>query len=276
MSNVSVIREVCEDCEFFTVVETGESGMSGSGFARWINVPQRTVSSVVKKIQVSVSDTDLPESLKRLHGKTLTLSDKLLNRGAIVYNDATISALTEYFAFDAKKKSEKALHRARLMMNVGARAMIHQITGWKPAVQASHFYLEALIVEEPRIWEEHFDSEWRSEAMRLTGWQWNYRVMSKFINETVYSYLPKEVRDRLDEVNPKNESGRRVNKQHQHFEESADIGVLVAHIKTVKDLMTASVNRVQFDALMKARFQGVYQIEMWHQPKLKPSLTVVS
>lgn len=111
------------------------------------------------------------------------------------------------------------------------------------------------VVKKPNIWDEHFDEEFRYHAERLTGWQWNWKCMSGFINKTVYDYFPKEVRQELDRVNPCT-NGYRPNKQHQHLELDQN---LRNHIEQVLILMRSTTCITDFFAAMQANFSGSIQ-----------------
>jgi len=119
--------------------------------------------------------------------------------------------------------------------------------------------LEALILAEPRDWSRRFSAEWEKEACRLTEWNWNWRCMSGFINEFVYSHFPAPMLARLNVMNPLDEHGRRANKQHQHFEADVDEKVLQSHIDTILTLMQASSSVMELRRLSVAKFGGTIQ-----------------
>lgn len=117
--------------------------------------------------------------------------------------------------------------------------------------------------EQHQPWEQFFDESFRREAERVSQYKWEWRVMAKFINSCIYDYFPKEMRDRLDKVNPFNpDTGCRPRKQHQHLEDDAQKS-LRQHIKTVQTLMEVSYNRNEFDRLIAAKFNGQIQPYLW-------------
>lgn len=125
-------------------------------------------------------------------------------------------------------------------------------------------YFLSLVEEKPRKWEEFFDADFRTEACRLTGYRWDWHVMSKFLNRVVYDYFPEPMREKLDEVNPIDSAGRRRRKQHQHLAPEAQ-GKLKTHIKTVTALMQVAVGIQEFQNFMAIKFHNAdRQITLWN------------
>ena len=119
--------------------------------------------------------------------------------------------------------------------------------------------IEAWVLDHPQPWEEHFFSEWRKEAERLTGWRWSWRCMSRFINQAVYDWMPTAVTDRLNEVNPINTAGRRQSKHHQHLTDGADTQVLKVYIRTSYELMIVCGDKSEFLRLIRNRHTKAIQ-----------------
>jgi hypothetical protein len=261
----NIVRHVQDGVEFFTVWATGESGLSKSGLALFCGVSQQAVSKLFARIEKTSQPNDLPESLKPLCDKPLKLTTGIVEgtkySNVDIVPDDACAAVIEYYAFDAPNPTNRAKQSIRGFVRVGLRVYIHARTGWTADSQNVRGYLFGLILDAPKRWEEHFPEEWRLEAERLTEWRWEWSCFSKFLNETVYSYFPQEMRDRLDEVNPVGENGHRPRKQHQHFEGEAS-EALKQHIKTVYILMQASSSIHEFRRLMDSKFQGRYQLSL--------------
>jgi hypothetical protein len=120
--------------------------------------------------------------------------------------------------------------------------------------------LPGLVLPEAQHWSERFHPEWRSEAMRLTGWNWGDRCMSRFINRTVYEWFPQAVRDELDRVNPSIQGNRR-NRQHQHLSgEAAEI--LDKQIDRTYHLMIASATLPHFEQALDQAMTRRYQLSL--------------
>ena len=251
-----IVRAVDDGIEFFTVLETGESGMSVSGLAKLCGVAQQAVSRLLKDLTTKAPS----EWLKDLVGKDLNLTQKASKRGAKVrvLRSEVCAAILEHYAFNGNKQAAFAMRKFNRM---GVDAWIQSITGWTQKAADTTRYLSGVVLIEPKEWEMHFSDEWAGEAMRLTGWDWNWSVMSKFINEAVYDWMPQEVRDELDRVNPIGDSGKRSSKQHQHFSDEAK-PILKAHIEEVLTLMKASTSIPDLRELMNRRWKGRYQLQI--------------
>ena len=119
--------------------------------------------------------------------------------------------------------------------------------------------IEAWVLDHAQQWEEHFFSDWRKEAERLTGWSWSWRCMAGFINKAVYDWMPKAVLDRLNEVNPLDGKGRRASKQFQHLTGDADTQVLKDYIRTSYELMIVCGDKAEFLRLIRNRHTKAIQ-----------------
>lgn len=263
----SIVRHISpEGIEFFTDWKTGVSGLSKSGVALMCGVSKVSITKLFQKIEKACKPEDLSRSLKSLYGKSLSLltetgkSDRNYTNVDVV-PDVVCIAVIHYYALDTPNPIEKAKDSLLMFSVIGLRAYIHAQTGWSSEMRNVRAYLTGLIVDEPKRWDEHFDTEWRSHAERVTGWKWSDRVMGKFLNEAIYSYFPQSLRDELNRFNPLDVNGRRPNKQHQHFDDPAD-EILREHIKTVGILLQASSSLEEFRLLMQGKFQGCYQLKL--------------
>jgi hypothetical protein len=177
--------------------------------------------------------------------------------------DTAVALIVKYYAWMAGERCTDQARQVDMVFGaIGCRSWMQVATGWTPVRVTVQNLFGDVISREPLPWEGCFNRDWRQNAERLTGWKWEYRVMSKFINKHVYDYMPIDVRRVLDEVNPMDNKGHRVNKQYQHFTQDA-FPLLKDHISTVLDLMKASVSEDQFCELMKARFKNVYQLRLF-------------
>jgi hypothetical protein len=176
--------------------------------------------------------------------------------------DSAVALIVKYYAWMAGERcTEQAKQVDMVFGAIGARTWMQQVKGWTPAQRTARLLLEDMMSREPLPLESHFSKDWVKNAERLTGWKWEYRVMGKFLKQHVYDLMPPEIRDFLNEVNPMDNEGRRANYNYQHFKDVA-APALKTHIATVLDLMRASSSLPQFEALMKARFTGVYQLRL--------------
>ncbi|NEO59128.1 MAG: hypothetical protein F6J98_01505 [Moorea sp. SIO4G2] len=117
---------------------------------------------------------------------------------------------------------------------------------------------EEVILDDPRVWEFHFNKEWQEQAQRITGHPWKRSiVMANFISRTVYKRLPDEVYHRLVAVNQK-----RNYCHHQFFSVEADEYILRRHIQDVLSLMRISDDKADFTKNYQTFFQGRGKLSM--------------
>jgi len=233
--------------EYFTVTATGESGMSQSGLARFCGVHHRAIQKFIGDQKDSILDTARVSSAT---GRTMSVK--------IVRDTICAEAIAHY----AKQGRPEAIKSLIGFAAIGIRSFIHSQTGWTPQSKSVKTFAETMMLRIPATWECLCSESFISESCRLTGWQWQWKVMSKFLNKHIYDRCGTEVRAYLDEVNPIGEDGNRPNKNHQHFQPEAR-GVLQQHVKTVEDLMKVSVNLQMFEKLMNARFEGNNQMTVF-------------
>jgi hypothetical protein len=131
---MTITRVVQDGVEFFTITETGESGISESGVARLCNVSQQAISKLLDRL---VTTKRPPESLKAFAGKDLRLQLKLDKRVGKAYtrlawlSSEAAAAIIEYYAWESPRKTEEALYSYRKFATKGIEAWIQGITGWK-------------------------------------------------------------------------------------------------------------------------------------------------
>jgi prophage antirepressor-like protein len=121
--------------------------------------------------------------------------------------------------------------------------------------------LNQLVLRTPATWELRFNPAWIAEAERVTGWKWSWRVMGKFINQSVYDSFPKEIRDELDRLNPSDATGHRPSKHHQHLQNQA-ITFLDERIQKTLTLMEVADNSDEFFGLLAVKDKGMKQLSM--------------
>ena len=71
-----------------------------------------------------------------------------------------------------------------------------------------------------------------------------------WVNDVVYSRLAPGVKTKLQELNPREESGHRKRKHHQFLTDDHGVPELKQHIAKVMVLMDASSNRREFERLL--------------------------
>ena len=138
----SIIRQVEDGVEFYTVEATGESGMSVRGLAKLCGVEHSTISRLISNL---VRDT-APKRLKALVGNDLNLVREFSKNGGkvTVIRSEACSLIIKHYAFEGSEIAEYSLER---FTTSGINTWIQDITGWQrlesPAIKTS-VYIQRL------------------------------------------------------------------------------------------------------------------------------------
>jgi hypothetical protein len=143
---MSILRVVQDGVEFYTVIATGESGMSESGLGRLCGITQQGISNLLESITTSKAQG---ECLQPFLGKSFSLQARVKISGKSVtiemISDDLCAAIIEYYAFESSYKTEKALYSSRKFMAIGITKWIQDVTGWNPQLaQAPEPTIEAV------------------------------------------------------------------------------------------------------------------------------------
>ena len=122
-----IIRVVEDGVKFFTVEETGESGMSYSGLAKFSGVSQPSISRLVDNLIKDVA----PKRLKPWPGKELHLMQEYVKRGGKVkiLRSDFCTATVKHYAFEGSEIAEYSLEK---FADAGMLIWIQDVTGWQP------------------------------------------------------------------------------------------------------------------------------------------------
>lgn len=258
---MGIIKKEIDGVEFYTEELTGESGMSESGLARLCDVSQQSINDLLQELATGKCRSDC---LKPFSHKDLWLQGKAPDNAKVV-KDEVCAAVIEHYAFEARKKTEKALFAYRKFAAKGVRIWIQEITGWE--TKRKERIVRAIVSDSHTTWRKRFDDEFFNEAYRVTGWQppssGHPPCMAQFINETIYSYFPDGTQQRLNIVNPR-ENGRRKRKQHQHLTSELGSPILESQKAAVYAVMrlSPSNNRERFRQNMQKALSTTVQIEL--------------
>lgn len=157
MNNATVLRTESNGVEYFTVVATGESGMSQSGLARACGVTRQSLIKLEKTLVTKLSaKTPEPASAKGLTpatkkgfalsgkapskwlesfvGKGLTLVTNYSNsdaktRGVTVYTAEFCAATIKHYAYSGSKTAQQFDSQLGI---IGLTSYIQSVTGWLP------------------------------------------------------------------------------------------------------------------------------------------------
>ena len=211
-----------------------------------------------------VSDTALRKAFESANLEPSDLAKTLMQQGFDSANltkfsetgipDIAVAVILEYYAFDAGryvKPQTQLVYRA--FARVGIRAWMQDITGYqKPSVEKINLeeFLEKQLPYTPKQWERRFKPEFWAALEHLYGLKQGQLACASFIDHWVYGYFPKEVRERIDEVNPANEHYSRKVKIHQHFDDKL-LKALEMQISIVTSNLIRAENKYHFKRLMK-------------------------
>ncbi|ACO33987.1 MULTISPECIES: P63C domain-containing protein [Acidobacterium] len=152
--------------------------------------------------------------------------------------------------------------RAEILMrglaHTGIIALVDEATGYQYSRtrDALQEVLEKFIASEFRKWVKTFPDEFYRELFRLRKWPFKEDVVrktplvGKLTLDLVYDRLAPGVRQRLEEVNPKNERGRRKHKLFQRLTEDVGDPSLRAHLASVITLMKVNDDWEAFIKMM--------------------------
>lgn len=136
----------------------------------------------------------------------------------------------------------------RGLARVGIVALVDEATGYqeirdKVALQK---ILDKYLTEEKAKWAKTFPDDFYKKLFRVRGLEYNPSNVKRpgFIghdtNNLVYDRLAPGVLRRLQELNPKQDSGRRKDHHHQFFTQEYGIPELKTHIQNVMFLLDAA------------------------------------
>ena len=172
-----------------------------------------------------------------------------------------------------KQIAQKAKIIMRALAHVGIIALVDEATGYqevrsKEALQA---LLDAFLQKEFAAWAKRFPDEFYKEMFRLRGLAWNKlsvkrpQYIGRLTNNVVYERLAPGILAELQNKNPRDEKGRRVQKHHQWLTDDIGHPALAQHLHAVIALMRASSTWTQFQNMLDKSFPkkgDVFQMEL--------------
>jgi hypothetical protein len=131
---MNITRVERDGVEFFTIDETGESGMSESGLAVLCGVSHQAVNKVIRSL---LATWEQDKSLEPQRNKGVRLQpskDSKTPRGhntdiSLIRAEAC-SKVIEHYAFESKYKTQEALFAYRKFALAGITSWIQEITRW--------------------------------------------------------------------------------------------------------------------------------------------------
>jgi len=239
MSSIEFLRSKVNGIEFYTHPLTGESGLNTSGVGKSLGVSRQAITLLIESVSNSDASKDLPECLQPLWGKELQLQATYKN--AKILSSDTWACFAEYYAFESKQKTRKALQTYRSFGIIGATSYIQGVTGWLPiALQSSQESRTALdrILDDAKPYKVFFEPLLYEKAVKLMGvkFYWHY----------CYDFLTMTERCKLNQVRQKTPQGR-IDYIHQHISPATipkleryldRLAVLVKQAKTAQHFRT--------------------------------------
>lgn len=253
MNNSTDVLHVVENgVELFTIVSTGESGMSQRGLARACGKRVSTIQNLIKNL----TDKAPSKTLKHWIGKALTLTDETIKRNGkeitVYHADFCSDAITHY----AFLGSETAQDIVAATNKIGLNSFIQAKTGWLPEeYQSSQESREAVnrILLENAPYNALYQKDVCDRAFSWFGCQfyWSY----------FYFWMSTQERCDLDKRNPP-VNGRRKTCIHQWIEGDTKERLRDKAI-ALGTLILAARSRSHFIELFQNRYGDGWQMDMF-------------
>jgi hypothetical protein len=164
--------------------------------------------------------------------------------------DMVVGAILEYYAFEAGRYcNEQAKLVYRAFARIGIRAWMQDISGYQKPIEQPLDIREFVIKQlpaTPKKWETKYKPEFWLALENLYGLKQGQWACSGFIQTWIYDYFPKEVMERVNEVN-----SSRKNRIHQHFTDTLEKALDMQISLVICNLIKAK-NKYHFKRLMKA------------------------
>src|SRR5579885_2951314 len=136
MNKIALLKSEQNSVEFYTVEETGDSGISQSGLAILSGVSQQAIS----KLEATLTTGEASEWLKPIAHKALTITtsnDQALvngkNAGNLkIYNAEYSVAVIKHYA---DKGNKEAVYSLMKFAEMGFDTWVQKVTGWRDRVQ---------------------------------------------------------------------------------------------------------------------------------------------
>lgn len=251
----------------------GRSGKPAKGWGSSVEkvAPFLALDNLTPFVDSELADSSKPiEFIPPKGSKAFGYRAELLPRVCEVYLQAREAGKL----LESQEKFARACEIiVRGLARVGIVALIDEATGYqevrnKEALQA---LLEAFMRKEFAAWAKRFPDEFYKEIFRLWGWEWKSVsvrrpiFVGKLTNNIVYERLAPGLLDELQNRNPKDEKGRRAQKNHQWLSDDLGHPALSQHLHAVIGLMRASANKKQFLEMLDRAFPkkgNVLQMEL--------------
>jgi hypothetical protein len=131
---MNITRVERDGVEFFTIDETGESGMSETGLGQICGVSRQAVSLVLRDLIASKTDQNQLEPLQNkeiwLQAKGLPVIEKSKIRNLKIVRAEVCAQVVKHYAFHARHKTPEAMFALEKFASLGITAWIQEVTHW--------------------------------------------------------------------------------------------------------------------------------------------------
>jgi len=131
---MNITRVERDGVEFFTIDETGESGMSETGLGKICGVSRQAVSLVLRDLIASKTDENQLEPLQNkdiwLQAKGLPAIEKSKIRNLKIVRAEVCAQVVKHYAFHARHKTPEAMFALEKFASLGITAWIQEVTHW--------------------------------------------------------------------------------------------------------------------------------------------------
>ena len=153
----------------------------------------------------------------------------------------------------------------RGLAHVGIIALVDEATGYQEIRdrEALQKILDKYLLAEHAKWAKRFPDDFYKQIFRLRGWQWQGmkvnrpQVVGTYTNDIVWDRLAPGVREELEKLNPKKQSGNRRAKHHQFLTEDIGHPALQQHLLGVMAIMRGCLNWNEFKRVLQRSYPKV-------------------
>lgn len=167
--------------------------------------------------------------------------------------DIAISMIVKFYAWmNGNKCTKQAQQTDVAMSGMGTRVYLQKLAGWKPSAttESVEEFITRQLPMVANVWELRFPPIFWEKLNRVYGLKRGDQGCAMFLKTYIYGVFPKEVLERLEEVNPANENGNRPHKIHQHLN-GIFLTALVKQIEAVMTLLDVASDKNDFKQLAK-------------------------
>lgn len=158
------------------------------------------------------------------------------------------------------------------LANTTLDAIVYQETGYWSVVEGQKIseILDKYLLDQARKWAKTFPDDFWIKLIRIKGYPSIFAIkrpsfVGHWVNDIVYDRLAPGIRKKLNELNPRTESGRRKKLHHQFTSESHGLPELKEHLVKVMAYMDVASSDQQFMRMMNKalpKFNTTYELPL--------------